>query len=156
MPLTDREITLLGAITTAVAAQQSDEETLQSIVDAIEALAVVATPIASRLSDGTDFYDARLDKAATYSGPALKSLGVASAAILAANASRRLAIIVNDSDAVVYLAVGAAAEANKGIRLNPYGGVAQFGGPGGMPLTLAAINGIATSATSNVTVQEAT
>lgn len=42
--------------------------------------------------------------------------------VLAANASRGYAAIVNDSDAVVYLALGAAAVANQGIRLNANGG----------------------------------
>lgn len=43
--------------------------------------------------------------------------------ILAANANRKVAIICNDSDTTIYLAVGVAAQANKGIRLNANGGV---------------------------------
>lgn len=41
---------------------------------------------------------------------------------LAANASRRYALFVNDSDTTMYLALGAAAAENSGIRLNAAGG----------------------------------
>ncbi len=45
-----------------------------------------------------------------------------STSVLAINKNRRLAIIVNDSDQVIYLALGGDAELNKGIRLNAGGG----------------------------------
>ena len=92
----------------------------------------------------------------TYSSPTqTTSIGASSAELVAANTNRICVIIVNDSSEVVYVAVGTAAIANSGIRLNTNGGIVQFGGMGGLPLTLAAINGIATSAGA-VTVQEVT
>ena len=46
----------------------------------------------------------------------------ASGAALAANNSRNYILLVNDSDMVMYIKVGATAVANQGIRLNPNGG----------------------------------
>ena len=45
-----------------------------------------------------------------------------STAVLSANATRRYALIVNDSDTVIYLSLGGTAVANTGIRLNANGG----------------------------------
>lgn len=42
--------------------------------------------------------------------------------VLAANANRRYALLVNDSDTVIYIMLGAAAVANQGIRINANGG----------------------------------
>lgn len=47
----------------------------------------------------------------------------ASTQILAANANRKCAPICNDSDTTMWLAIGQAAVANRGIRLNANGGV---------------------------------
>lgn len=47
---------------------------------------------------------------------------VASTLVLAANVHRADAVIVNDSDTVIYLARGNAAVLNTGIRLNASGG----------------------------------
>lgn len=41
---------------------------------------------------------------------------------LAANADRRYALFVNDSDTVIYIFLGGTAVANRGIRLNANGG----------------------------------
>uniref|UniRef100_A0A6M3IKX4 Uncharacterized protein n=1 Tax=viral metagenome TaxID=1070528 RepID=A0A6M3IKX4_9ZZZZ len=46
----------------------------------------------------------------------------ASTEVLAANAGRAYALLINDSDTVVYLAIGEAAVANSGIRLAATGG----------------------------------
>lgn len=46
----------------------------------------------------------------------------ATTTILAANASRKYAVIVNDSDTVIYLKLAASAALNSGIRLNASGG----------------------------------
>lgn len=43
-------------------------------------------------------------------------------AALAANAARRYALLINDSDTDIYIKFGAAAVANQGIRLNAAGG----------------------------------
>ena len=45
-----------------------------------------------------------------------------STAALAANADRQYALLVNDSDAAIYIKLGATAVANQGIRINANGG----------------------------------
>ena len=47
---------------------------------------------------------------------------IASTLVLAANVHRADAVLVNDSDAVIYLARGNAAVLHQGIRLNAAGG----------------------------------
>ena len=66
---------------------------------------------------------------------------VASGAVLAANANRLYALLVNDSDAVIYIKLGAAAVANQGIRLNASGGSYEMSAMLGNLYT-GAINGI--------------
>ena len=72
-------------------------------------------------------------------------------AVLAANVKRISALIINNSDEVIYLALGSAAVLNKGIRLDASGGSFvledsdDFNG---------AINGISTSGSKVVTVVE--
>ena len=92
----------------------------------------------------------------TYSAPATVNVATTSTAILAANTSRKVATVVNDSDTAVYIAVGNAAVASSGIRLNGGGGSVQFGGQGGLPPTTQAIYGIHTGTGNKaVAVQEA-
>ena len=50
------------------------------------------------------------------------NITIATGAALAANANRKYALFVNDSDTVIYIALGVAAVANEGIRLNATGG----------------------------------
>jgi len=78
----------------------------------------------------------------------------ASTQILAANASRKVAIITNDSDTVVYLAIGVAAQANKGIRLNANGGTIVISQTGDIFSTEAVYGILATAGNKNVTAQE--
>ena len=81
-------------------------------------------------------------------------VGVASAQILAANNDRKYAIIVNDSDTTIYLAIGAAAVAHRGIRLNANGGSYEVLLA---DLNIVAINGIhAGAGNKRVTVVEDT
>ena len=99
----------------------------------------------------------RSDTPLTYSAPAAHNVTTTSSAIVAANTSRRVLAIVNDSDTPIWLGIGDTAVINTGIRLNAGGGSAQFGGDGGLPLTLQAVNGIHAGAGNKVaTVQEAT
>lgn len=49
-------------------------------------------------------------------------LTTTSSRVLGVNLVRKYALLVNDSDSVAYLSLGASAEANKGIRLNAQGG----------------------------------
>lgn len=80
------------------------------------------------------------------------AVGAVSTPILAANALRKTATIVNDSVQPVYLAIGTVAVANAGIRLNASGGsyTVDWQNLHGL-----AINGIrAIAGSSNVTVVE--
>uniref|UniRef100_A0A6M3XW87 Uncharacterized protein n=1 Tax=viral metagenome TaxID=1070528 RepID=A0A6M3XW87_9ZZZZ len=79
------------------------------------------------------------------------SVGVASTAVLAANANRVFAEFVNDSDNVIYLALGAAAVMNRGIRLNANGGSFEIGLTNLYTGAVKAISGVAAQ---NLTVSE--
>ena len=68
-------------------------------------------------------------------------VGTTSTQILAANANRKHAIIVNDSDVDMWLAIGQPAEAHKGIRLNARGGSLVIGKRTDL-FSVQAINGI--------------
>lgn len=59
--------------------------------------------------------------------------------VLAANQTRTSAVFINDSDSVIYLALGTAAEANKGIRLNANGGSYEITANNHFPGTVFAI-----------------
>lgn len=50
------------------------------------------------------------------------SVGVTSTSVLASNASRKSAILSNDSDSAIYVSLSSTAVVNEGIRLNAYGG----------------------------------
>ena len=50
------------------------------------------------------------------------SVTTGSTEVLAANAARGLALLVNDSDTVIYCKLGVAAAVNQGVRLNASGG----------------------------------
>jgi len=68
--------------------------------------------------------------------------------VLAANSNRKCAIIINDSDAVIYIAYSNTATLNEGIRLNPSGGVLienTYTGP---------ISAITATGSKNLTVTE--
>lgn len=62
------------------------------------------------------------DKASSAGTNTAVSVGSSSTTVLAANANRKQAILVNDSDEEMYLKYGATAVANSGLRLNAYGG----------------------------------
>ena len=86
--------------------------------------------------------------------PAGVNVGTDSTEILNEDTSRRGAIIVNDSDTTIYLAIGKTAVAHKGIRLNAEGGVLVIA-QGTDIFSLEAINGIhAGTGNKVVTVQE--
>lgn len=60
----------------------------------------------------------------THSAP---NATVTSGTILAANANRLYALIINDSDTTVYLAMGTPSVVSQGIRLNANGGGYELG-----------------------------
>ena len=57
------------------------------------------------------------------------SVGSSSTQVLSANSSRKLLILVNDSDQDIYIALGATATLNSGIRLNKKGGALTIDDP---------------------------
>jgi len=81
------------------------------------------------------------------------SVADSSTTILSANDARKYALIVNDSDTTIYLALGAAAAVNRGIRINANGGAYEINWTN---LFKGAIYGIhaAAGVTKNVTVVE--
>jgi hypothetical protein len=83
------------------------------------------------------------------------SMGDATGAVLAENQNRKYALVINDSDAVVYLKVGAAAVENQGIRLSATGGSFEMSSQTGN-LDKRAINGITASGTKVLVVTEGT
>lgn len=89
----------------------------------------------------------------TFAAPTFAAVATTSTEILAANSSRRGAIIVNDSDEVIYLGIGAAAVVGSGVRFDKKSVYSiTF-----IDLHEQVINGIhAGTGTKNVTVQEAT
>lgn len=58
----------------------------------------------------------------TTPAPTAVDVTTSSATVLAANPARKYALFINDSDTVIYLALGVAAVLNQGIRLNSGGG----------------------------------
>ena len=78
-------------------------------------------------------------------------MGTSTAAVLAASSDRKYALIINDSDTVVYLKLGAAAVANEGIRLTASGGSFEMSPQIGN-LDQRAINGIIGSGSGKVVV----
>jgi hypothetical protein len=81
------------------------------------------------------------------------SVGIASTAILAANPDRRYLLLVNDSNANIYVSLGAAAVLYTGIRLNAGGGWYEM--LDGQNLYTGAVNAIAAAAAKNLTYLEA-
>jgi hypothetical protein len=79
------------------------------------------------------------------------AMGTSTAAVLAASSDRKYALIINDSDTVVYLKLGAAAVANEGIRLTASGGSFEMSPQIGN-LDQRAINGIIGSGSGKVVV----
>lgn len=88
----------------------------------------------------------------TASSPTFATVGVASGAAVASNASRKGLVLVNTSTAVISFGIGAAAVLNSGITLLPYGVWVMDE----HTFTTAAINAIASAAASNLSVQELT
>ncbi len=112
-------------------------------------------------ADGTGTYGEKVavgqepSGAGTYTTPThtAPTAGIATGVILSANANRVYALFVNDSDTTVYLALGAAAVVNTGIRLNALGGNYEMSKKIGNLYT-GAVNGISGIAGKVVLVTE--
>lgn len=81
------------------------------------------------------------------------SIGVATTAALAANANRRYALIVNDSDTVIYISFHVNAALNTGIRINANGGSYEMSEAAGN-IDTRAINAISSVAAKTLLVTE--
>lgn len=79
------------------------------------------------------------------------TVGNTTTEVLEANADRKAAIFINDSDETLYLAVGQNAVMNRGERLNAQGGSFVMSPK---LLSLEAVNGICSSGGKICTVQE--
>ena len=91
-----------------------------------------------------------------YSAPANATAGLASTEAVAENGSRTYLLIVNDSDTVVYLAIGATAVVGKGIRRNANGGSFEMLRDVGGNFSHQVVNAISSAAGKILTIQEAT
>ena len=81
------------------------------------------TPTFDSMCDDTfDALKVISPKSASINASTGVTVGSTSTNVLAANASRKKAIIVNDSNETIYLKYGTGATANSGIRLNANGG----------------------------------
>lgn len=90
--------------------------------------------------------------ALTASAPTVATVGVASASAVASNANRRGLILMNNSINTIYLGLGATAVIGSGITLYP-GGTFQMDSS---CLSTAAVNAIASAASSSMAIQEFT
>ena len=104
-------------------------------------------------TDGTHFYPLKVDSSGrqisgdgAYTTPThtQPTVGATTTAVLAANANRLYALIVNDSDEVIYIYLGGNAVMNRGIRINASGGSYEMSKNLGNLYT-GVINGICTS-----------
>lgn len=73
------------------------------------------------------------------------TIGATTGVALAANANRKYALLINDSDTAIYIKFHAAAVANQGIRINASGGSYEMSAQQGN-LDVRAINAISTAA----------
>ena len=87
----------------------------------------------------------------TGSSPTAATVGVSSAQAVASNSSRKGLTLVNTSAARISIAFGATAVLDSGITLYPNGGVFMMGE---YDYSTAAVNAIASAASSNLAVQE--
>ena len=81
------------------------------------------------------------------------TIGAVSTEVRVANTARRYLLLVNDSDEVMYVALGTTAAANTGIRLNASGGSYELGHAIGN-LYLGAVNAICASGSKKLLVTE--
>ena len=85
------------------------------------------------------------------------SVGNTSTEVIAGSSGRQMLMLSNDSDETIYLAVGAAAVLNKGIRLNANGGSVTFEANSLIgPVLTKTINAICTTGTKNLCIFEVT
>jgi hypothetical protein len=120
----------------------------------VDASKFLKTVISSALPAGTAVIGHIIRDATTITiAHSVATSGVASTTALAANASRKYALIVNDSANAIYIFLGATAVLNQGIRLNANGGSYEINETN---LYTGIITTITTVASQNVIVTEGT
>lgn len=87
----------------------------------------------------------------TFNTPASTTIGSSSTTAIAANLDRKYLSVTNDSDEVMYLSFGVAAQMNKGIRLNANGGSLEWIGE---KVFANALYAICSSGSKNLAYQE--
>ena len=87
-----------------------------------------------------------------FGNPSSVTVGATSTLVLTGENARLCEYIsvINDSDQTIYLAIGAPAEMNKGVRLNASGGSVVWES---LAIPSAAINAICTSGSKNLCLQ---
>lgn len=110
----------------------------------------------AQLAAGTSLIGAVNPRAEAGAGqtPVGVTVTAVSTLILAANANRKAAVITNDSDTTIYLAIGVAAQANRGIRLNANGGALVISRTGDIYSTEAVYGILAAAGNKIATAQE--
>ena len=81
------------------------------------------------------------------------TIGATTTAVIAANSNRKYLLLINDSDAAVYLKCGADAVMSEGIRINASGGSYEMSATIGN-LYLGVINAISAAGSKLVLVSE--
>ena len=82
------------------------------------------------------------------------TVGASTVELAAANANRTYLLLVNDSDAAIYVKFGAAAVLNQGIRINANGGSLEISGRNGN-LDTRVVNGISSAASKVMLIAQA-
>ncbi len=115
--------------------------TLEAADIEIGAVEIKDAATATRATVDGDGLEVHIDKA--YTAPTHTAVNVTTntGEVLASNANRLYALLVNDSDTTIYIKLGAAAVVNEGIRLNALGGNYEMSAMLGNLYT-GAINGI--------------
>ena len=121
--------------------------------DALTALAGTTGDYIPLMTDSQGSLVTRPRNTVTMAAPATATVSTASVVVLAANANRKYAAIVNDGGQPIYLAFGAPAVVGSGIRLNGNGGTYEITNAN---LTTQDIRAIRSSGSAPVTVQEGT
>ena len=165
--------TIATAVDVTTAGGKNNLNTQAQITDGTTVVDVAVEGSASKTKglqlmadDGTNAINIQADasgnlktvKGVTAHTPAhsVVTVGSASTSVLAANANRKSALFVNDSDETIYLSVdGTAATLNDGIRLNANGGSYSMNSDEAN-LTVLIVYAICTSGSKNLLVTEFT
>ena len=150
------QVEVLTMPSTIVTATNLDIRDLTSVSDSVEVLQATHNNLNAnanlQISDtdvsATNPVFVASEKSSSAGTSTGVTVGTGSTTVLASNANRKVAIIVNDSDEVIYLKYGTTAVGSSGIRLNSEGGSIREENYTGI------ITGICASGSKIVTVTE--